>query len=233
MPVRVKVCCIMSAAEARMAIAAGAHALGLVSAMPSGPGVIGEAAIAAIAAAVPPGVATVLLTSATDVATIIRQQHDTGVNTLQIVDRLPAGSHARLRRALPGIGLVQVIHVSGPESLAEAQAIAGEVDALLLDSGRPNAALKQFGGTGRVHDWRVSRQIRQSVAVPVFLAGGLGAGNVGQAIAAVRPYAVDLCSGLRRDGRLAGDRVDDFFAAVARVEAGRSPTDHCRPRSHV
>ncbi len=218
MPVRVKVCCIMSAAEARTAIAAGAHALGLVSAMPSGPGVIDEAAITAIAASVPPGVATVLLTSATDVATIIRQQHDTAVNTLQIVDRLPPGSHAALRRALPGIGLVQVVHVQGPDSVAEARAIAGEVDALLLDSGKPGAAVKQLGGTGRVHDWRLSRQIRDAVPVPVFLAGGLGPGNVAEAIAAVRPYAVDICSGLRRDGGLAPDRVDDFFAAVRRAD---------------
>ncbi len=218
MPIRVKVCCIMSGAEARMAIAAGAHALGLVSAMPSGPGVIDEASIAAIAALVPPGVATVLLTSATDVATIIRQQTDTGVNTLQIVDRLPPGSHAELRRALPGIGLIQVIHVGGPDSVAQAHAIAGEVDALLLDSGKPEAAVKQLGGTGRVHDWQLSRQIRDSVPVPVFLAGGLGPGNVAAAIATVRPYAVDICSGLRRGGALAADQVDDFFAAVRRAD---------------
>ena len=208
----------MSAAEARMAIAAGAHALGLVSAMPSGPGVIDEASIAAITALVPPGVATVLLTSATDVVTIIRQQNDTGVNTLQFVDRLPPGSHAELRRALPGIGLIQVIHVGGPESIADAQAIAGEVDALLLDSGKPEAAVKQLGGTGRVHDWRLSRQIRDSVPVPVFLAGGLGPGNVAAAIATVRPYAVDICSGLRRDGQLAPDQVADFFAAVRHAD---------------
>ncbi len=218
MPVRVKVCCIMSGAEARMAIAAGAHALGLVSAMPSGPGVIDEAAITTIAASVPPGVATVLLTSATDIGTIIRQQNDTGVNTLQIVDRLPPGSHAELRRALPGIGLIQVIHVGGPDSVADAQAIAGEVDALLLDSGKPEAALKQLGGTGRVHDWRLSRQIRDAVSVPVFLAGGLGPGNVAEAIATVRPYAVDICSGLRRDGGLAPDEVDAFFAAVRQAD---------------
>ena len=218
MPIRVKVCCIMSGAEARMAIAAGAHALGLVSAMPSGPGVIDEASIAAIAKLVPPGVATVLLTSATDVATIIRQQTDTGVNTLQIVDRLPPGSHAELRRALPGIGLIQVIHVGGPDSVAQAHAIAGEVDALLLDSGKPEAALKELGGTGRVHDWQLSRQIRDSVPVPVFLAGGLGPGNVAAAIATVRPYAVDICSGLRRGGALAPDQVADFFAAVRQAD---------------
>ena len=218
MPVRVKVCCIMSAAEARIAIAAGADALGLVSAMPSGPGVIDQAQIAAIAHTVPPGVATVLLTSATDVATIIRQQNETAVNTLQIVDRLAAGSHAALRRALPGIGLIQVVHVNGPDSVAAAQAIAGAVDALLLDSGKPEAAVKQLGGTGRVHDWRLSRQIRASVAVPVFLAGGLDAGNVAEAIATVRPYAVDICSGLRRDGKLTPDRVDEFFAAVSRAD---------------
>ncbi len=209
----------MSAAEAQMAIAAGAHALGLVSAMPSGPGVIDEATIAAIAAAVPPGVATVLLTAETDVGAIVAQQNRTRVNTLQIVDRLPPGGHAQLRAALPGIGLVQVIHVTGPASVTEARGIAGEVDALLLDSGRPEAAVKQLGGTGRVHDWQLSRRIRESVPVPIFLAGGLRPDNVGQAIAAVRPFAVDICSGLRRDGTLAWDRVDAFFAAVRQADA--------------
>ena len=97
-----------------MAIDAGAAALGLVSKMPSGPGVIPEEVIAHIAARVPPGVATFLLTSELDVRAIIGQQKRTGVNTLQIVDRLESGAHQELRAALPGIALVQVIHVRGP-----------------------------------------------------------------------------------------------------------------------
>ncbi|HVE78879.1 MAG TPA: hypothetical protein VNA89_08465, partial [Gemmatimonadaceae bacterium] len=84
---RIKVCCIMSHDEARAAVRAGASALGLVSHMPSGPGVIGETLIAEIAAGVPPGVATFLLTCRPDVDGIVAQQHRTRVNTIQVCDR--------------------------------------------------------------------------------------------------------------------------------------------------
>ncbi len=212
---RVKVCCIASVEEAWVAIRAGASALGLVSAMPSGPGVIAEQQIAAIARRVPPGVASFLLTSARDTATIIAQQRRLRVDTLQIVDMLADGTYDDLREALPGISLVQVIHVVGPESLAEAVHLAPHVDALLLDSGNPALAVKELGGTGRVHDWQVSRAIRAAVAVPVFLAGGLHAGNVAEAIRQVGPYGLDLCSGVRSDGALDPAKLAAFFAAVA------------------
>lgn len=217
---RYKICCIASAAEARMAVDHGASALGLVSAMPSGPGPIEESLIAEIALTVPPGVSTFLLTSRQDVAGIIAQQRRCGVSTIQICDALPPGAHAELRSALPGIKLVQVIHVVGPESLDEAREVAPAVDALLLDSGRPNLPVKELGGTGRVHDWTVSRRIRESVKVPVYLAGGLNAENVAEAITAVRPFAVDICSGVRRDGRLAEDRLAAFCQAVQRASTG-------------
>jgi phosphoribosylanthranilate isomerase len=149
---RVKVCCIKSVAEAWMAIDAGASALGLVSRMPSGPGVISDDAAAEIAAAVPPSVDTFLLTARQDVEAIAAQQRAAGARTLQLVDALPEGAHAGLRAALPGVKLVQVIHVTGPASLEEAEAVAPHVDALLLDSGNPTLEVKELGGTGRRHD---------------------------------------------------------------------------------
>jgi phosphoribosylanthranilate isomerase len=212
---RVKVCCIASAAEARMAIDAGASALGLVSEMPSGPGVIPEERIAEIAALAPPGVATFLLTCRTHAAEITAQQERTGVGVLQLCDELDPGVRAELRRSLPRVKLVQVIHVQGPESVGEALAAAPEIDALLLDSGRPNLAIKELGGTGRVHDWETSRAIRDAVDVPVWLAGGLHPGNVARAIDVVRPFGVDLCSGIRIDGRLDVRLLDDFMRAVS------------------
>jgi phosphoribosylanthranilate isomerase len=212
---RVKVCCISSVAEGRLAVRYGASALGLVSAMPSGPGVISEETIAAIARTVPPPVATFLLTSRQDAAGIIDQQRRLRVTTLQIVDRLTWGTHRDLRAALPGIGLVQVIHVTGPESVDEALAVAPEVDALLLDSGNPTLAVKELGGTGRRHDWRLSREIRERSGVPVFLAGGLRPENVAEAIAEVAPFGLDLCSGVRTDGALDERKLERFFAAVA------------------
>jgi len=211
---RVKICCIASVAEAWMAIEHGASAIGLVSAMPSGPGPIAEELIAEIAAPVPPGVASFLLTCKQDVASIIDQQRRTRVNTIQICDRLVDGTYEDLRKALPGISLVQVIHVTGPEAVHEALAISSHVDAILLDSGNQSLKVKELGGTGRTHDWALSREIRESVEVPVYLAGGLKPENVGEAIRAVRPFGVDVCSGLRTDGRLDESKLKSFFAAL-------------------
>ena len=214
MSTRVKVCCIASAEEARMAIDAGASALGLVSEMPSGPGPIPDDRIAEIAATVPPGVVTFLLTCRTNAEEIAEQQRRSGAGVLQLCDEPEPGAYARLRRALPGIKLVQVIHVRDARSIDEARTAAEEVDAILLDSGRPDLPVKELGGTGRVHDWETSRAIREAVAVPVWLAGGLHPGNVARAIDAVRPFGVDLCSGIRVDGRLHARLLDDFMRAV-------------------
>ncbi len=211
---RIKVCCISSVGEAWTAIRAGASALGLVSAMPSGPGVIADDTIAEIAARVPPGIATFLLTSATDAETIIRQQRAARVNTLQLVDEVDPAVLRELRDALPGIAIVQVIHVRGPESVDEARRVAPFVHAILLDSGNPAAAVKELGGTGRVHDWAVSAAIRQAVDVPVWLAGGLRVENVAEAIRRVGSFGLDICSGVRTDGVLDRNKLETFIRAA-------------------
>jgi phosphoribosylanthranilate isomerase len=220
--VRVKICCIQSHEEARLAIDAGADALGLVAAMPSGPGPIPEDRIAAIAARIPPPVATFLLTSLGTVPEIVEQHYRCRTTVLQLVDALPAGANALLRRELQGIRLVQVIHVRGRESVEEAIRVAPEVDALLLDSGNPALAVKELGGTGRVHDWSVSRAIVEASQVPVFLAGGLRPENVREAIVRVRPFGVDVCTGVRTDGQLDARKLQAFLAAAADALSGRS-----------
>ena len=211
---RVKICCISSVAEARMAIEAGASALGLVSAMPSGPGVISEEQIAEIAATIPPPISSFLLTSKQDFDSIVAQQHRCRTNCIQLCDRLTTGSLRKLKAAMPGVSVVQVVHVTGPESVEEAIAVASGVDAILLDSGNQSLAIKELGGTGRRHDWNLSRRIRGQVSVPIFLAGGLKADNVGEAIAAVQPFGLDLCSGVRTDGQLDREKLARFFSAV-------------------
>lgn len=213
--VRIKVCCIGSVEEAQMAVEAGASAIGLVSHMPSGPGVIDEGLIEEIAAAAPPNISTFLLTSRTDPITVIDQVRRTCVNTVQLCDRMPAGAHAELRAALPGVSVVQVIHVADEGSIVEARDCQDQIDALLLDSGNQRLAMKELGGTGRIHDWTVSRRIVGEVQVPVFLAGGLRTENVAEAIRTVRPYGVDLCSGVRTNGALDGDQLRRFVEAVA------------------
>ena len=211
---RVKICCIASIEEARIAIDAGAAALGLVSAMPSGPGPIDEALIAEIVAAVPPPTETFLLTSQQRAEAIVRQHRRCGTSVLQLVDAVADEDFKQLRAELPDIKLVQVIHVTGPASVDEALAAAPLVDALLLDSGNPRLAIKQLGGTGRTHDWAHSRAIVDQSPVPVWLAGGLNAGNVGAAIDAVRPHGLDLCSSVRSDGRLDARKLAAFMAMV-------------------
>jgi phosphoribosylanthranilate isomerase len=213
-PPRVKICCIASEAEAALAVSMGASAIGLVSRMPSGPGPIPESRIRDIARTVPPGVSTFLLTSETTAEPIIAQQQYTGANTLQLVDEVAPSVYAALRDALPGVRIVQVVHVRDERALAEARQLSLLVDAILLDSGNPSLSIKELGGTGRAHDWAVSRKIRDAVQIPIYLAGGLNLGNVGQAIAQVQPFGVDVCSGLRTDGHLDASKLQQFMRAV-------------------
>jgi phosphoribosylanthranilate isomerase len=207
----VKICCISSTEEARLAVQMGASALGLVSAMPSGPGVIADALITEIAAHVAPPTETFLLTSRQDAAGILAQHQMARTTTLQLVDSVAVAELQLLRQALPTVRLVQVIHVVDEGSIEEAHAVAPYVDALLLDSGNQKLAVKELGGTGRTHDWRLSRRIRQEVPRPVYLAGGLGPANVAAAVSAVQPYGLDLCSGVRTDGRLDAQKLAAFF----------------------
>jgi phosphoribosylanthranilate isomerase len=182
--------------------------------MPSGPGVISDERIAQIAATVPPAIGTFLLTSRQRVPDIIEQQRFCRTNTVQICDHLILGTHRDLKNGLPGISVVQVVHVTGPESVEEAARVAPDVDAILLDSGNQNLSVKELGGTGRTHDWTLSRTIRERISIPLFLAGGLTPENVVQAIEEVRPFGLDLCSGVRTDGKLDATKLKRFFSAV-------------------
>jgi phosphoribosylanthranilate isomerase len=170
---RIKICCINSTDEASMAVELGADAIGLVARMPSGPGPIADDLIRQIALRVPPLVGTFLLTCETSAAGIIEHHRRTRTSTIQIVDLLNEGTYLQIRKALPGVKLVQVIHVIDKGSVDLAVKLSQDVDALLLDSGNPNLAVKELGGTGRVHDWSLSREIREKAKCPVILAGGL------------------------------------------------------------
>jgi len=212
--VKVKVCCIQSYREARLAIAQGASAIGLVSDMPSGPGVIPEEKIAEIETSIPSHIGSFLLTSLQEPNDIVAQHRGCKTHTIQLCNRIDLRSYVRLRRELPETSLVQVIHVTGENAIAEAEWIAPHVDALLLDSGDPTADPKSLGGTGKRHDWKMSRRIRDSVPKPVFLAGGLSPSNVIEAIRAVQPFGVDVCTGVRSDDSLDEMKLSAFFAAI-------------------
>jgi phosphoribosylanthranilate isomerase len=215
MRTRIKICCISSPDEASEAVAAGADALGLVARMPSGPGPIADELIAAIAAGVPPPVATFLLTSEITAAAIAAHFRATRPTTVQIVAHIDAAESRRLAALEPHIRRVQVIHVEDRGALDLIPLYAPYVHAFLLDSGRPNAAIAELGGTGRAHDWAISAEFVKASPRPVFLAGGLSAANVGAAMRQVRPYGIDLCSGVRTDGRLDPLKLAALVTAVA------------------
>lgn len=214
---RVKICCISSIAEAQLAIQLGADALGLVGRMPSGPGVVSDELAAQIVRATPPPIATFMLTSELSVTDMIAHQERVGANTIQIVDAVLPETYAELHKALPAVKLVQVIHVIDERNIDEAlKAVQDGADALLLDSGNPTLAVKELGGTGRVHNWQVSHQIVKQSSVPVFLAGGLNPENVRQAIEVVQPFGLDICSGVRSNGNLDKRKLEAFMTALGK-----------------
>ena len=211
----VKVCCIQNLDEARRAIAAGASHLGLVGAMPSGPGPIGDEVIAEIAAGVRDEATPVLLTSASDAPGIVDHVSRTGVECVQIVRTVGADVRLAVKDALPRVAIIQVVHVQGPDSIEDAAGAAVGSEMVLLDSGRPGGAVEELGGTGRRHDWSLSARIVAELDVPVLLAGGLDPENVEEAIETVGPAGVDLCSGLRDErGDLEDVRLTRFMAGV-------------------
>ena len=192
----------------------GADALGLVSSMPSGPGTISDRDIATISRTVPPGIDTFLLTAETQPEAVVDHVSRCGTSVVQLVSSVPPETYAALRSSCPNVRIVQVLHVEDQRSVADAKKVSGKVDAILLDSGCPNATVPELGGTGRTHDWRISAQIAETVPLPVFLAGGLDAANVALAIARVQPFGVDLCSGVRVGGDLDESLLREFIASV-------------------
>ncbi|WP_026915795.1 phosphoribosylanthranilate isomerase [Christiangramia portivictoriae] len=211
---KVKICCIGSIEEAKLAIDAGADALGFVGPMPSGPGIIDDQLIAEIVKQLPSSIQTFLLTSDTSAQGIIAHHQKVQTSVIQLVDQIEISEYQKIRERLPQVKIVQVIHVTGQESIQEADSVSSFVDAILLDSGNPGLAIKELGGTGRTHNWEISRQIVEKLNIPVYLAGGLKAGNVQKAIKAVTPYGIDLCSGVRTSAKLDPQKLQEFFSEV-------------------
>ena len=129
---RVKICCISSVDEANIAINNGAWALGLVGNMPSGPGIISDLTIAQIASSVPDHIKTFLLTSETTAEGIIAHHRRTLTDMIQIVDAVDLDVYGVLRKELPEISMVQVMHVIDQSSVNTALEITPHVDYLLI-----------------------------------------------------------------------------------------------------
>ena len=214
MKTKVKICCISTIQEAQNALKFGADILGLVAKMPSGPGTIEDELIAKIVKNIPPETTTFLLTPKTDPFQIIEHHRLTGTNSIQLVDAVKIQDYKILRKHLPNIQLIQVIHVIDEESIEQAKQYAEVADKILLDSGNPTLKIKELGGTGRIHNWELSRAIVESISKPVFLAGGLNLDNILDAIAFVKPFGVDICSGVRTNGKLDLEKLEHFFKKI-------------------
>lgn len=213
----VKICCISSQAEAQLAIDCGASALGLVGPMPSGPGIIDNQQIKEIASAVPPPISTFLLTSETNAADIINHYKKVNTSVIQMVDALTDNGYVQIKQSFPHVKLVQVIHVIDKSSIEQAQQAAQFVDAILLDSGNPGLSIKELGGTGRTHDWQLSKMIKEKINIPLFLAGGIGPDNVIDAIRTVQPFGIDLCSSVRTNNQLDATKLKALFTAISQA----------------
>ncbi|NHZ84751.1 MAG: phosphoribosylanthranilate isomerase [Planctomycetia bacterium] len=211
---KVKICCIQSIAEAQIAIDNGAFAIGLVSKMPSGPGVISESKIREIAEWAPENIKTVLLTSLQNAEELIEQHNYCETDILQLVDSQETETYRILKKELSNVELMQVIHVIDDNSITDAVKISKYIDFILLDSGNPNLQTKELGGTGKTHNWQISKDIVDEVDLPVFLAGGLNPENVAEAIKRVKPFGVDVCSGVRTDGNLDTVKIKRFIKAI-------------------
>ena len=214
MKVKVKICCIISIEEASLAIAHGAAAIGLVGRMPSGPGIITDELIHSIAKTVLPPIDSFLLTSETTAEKVIEHHKKVNTTTIQIVDALTDRQYHKIREAIPHVKLVQVIHVIDEKAVQEAIEISEFVDAILLDSGNPNLSTKVLGGTGKTHNWDLSKKIRENISIPTYLAGGINKDNIRMAIDQVQPYGIDLCSSVRTNGQLDERKLEELFKAL-------------------
>ncbi len=214
MKIKVKICCISSIEEAKLAIVHGAAAIGLVGRMPSGPGIITDELINSIAKTVIPPIDSFLLTSETTAEAIIEHHNKVNTTTIQMVDALSGREYHKIREAIPHVKLVQVIHVLDEKAVQEASEIAEWVDAILLDSGNPNLSTKVLGGTGKTHNWDLSKKIRENISIPTYLAGGINKDNIRMAIDHVQPYGIDLCSSVRTNGQLDERKLEELFKAL-------------------
>ncbi|MCI5046269.1 MAG: phosphoribosylanthranilate isomerase [Aquisalinus sp.] len=212
---RIKICCISSEEEVNLAVSYGADILGFVADQPSGPGILDDDTIRRLVATVPPGVSCFLLTSRTKAQEIAEHVHYCGTDCVQIVQHIDPAEHEQLNQLLPpAVRRIQVIHVEDRSSIDLIETYTPYVDAFLLDSGRPNAAIAEFGGTGRTHDWDISADFVRATDKPVFLAGGLKSDNVRTAIDRVQPFGLDLCSGVRTNDVLDAQKLRAFMSAA-------------------
>ena len=217
MPVRVQIAGVSTLEEAVALERAGADALGFTVRLPSGVhDGLTEAKARSIVAALPPFISSVAITYVDNAREAIDLCRYLGVCALQLHGEFATRDLELLRAALPHLKLIRAVHVTGPDAISLARALERRVDALILDT--YDAESGRAGATGKTHDWTISRQIVESVRVPVILAGGLTAENVAAAVQAVLPWGVDVHTGVENtDGTRNLSKTRAFIDAAKRV----------------
>lgn len=210
--VRVKICGITSFEEARMAIGCGADAVGfLVGLNYPTDDEIDAVAAKEIIASLPPFVSSVLVTHRKELDWVVDACQRVGCSTIQLHGDFALEQIPLLRAKLPYARIIKAVHVVDSNSATIAAAVAPRVDAVLLDTRTET----RIGGTGVTHDWSISRRIAEEIGKPVILAGGLNPGNVREAILKVRPFAVDVNSGVENpDGSKSLDKIKAFITTA-------------------
>jgi phosphoribosylanthranilate isomerase len=209
--VRVQIAGVSTLDEALAAEQAGADALGFTVRLPTGVhDGLTEAVARGIIAALPPFIASVAITYVDTARAAVDLCRYLGVSALQLHGPFPTQELPLIRAALPHLKLIRAVHVTGPQAPAQARALERRVDALILDTYDP--VCDRHGATGKTHDWAISRQIVDQVRTRVILAGGLTPDNIAEAVRAVRPWAVDVHTGVEdADGRRNFDKLRAFI----------------------
>jgi phosphoribosylanthranilate isomerase len=203
--------------EARALTELGVDHIGVLVGDGAFPRELSIARTTAIFAAVSGRAKRVALSLSADPEEVARVARETQPDFIQIqapIDEFSAPMTRSFRSRFPEIPIMRAIPVIDETSIEIARSYRDIADFLLLDSYDVDS--RQFGALGRVHDWALSRRIVETVGIPVILAGGLGAENVAEAIAAVRPAGVDSKTKTDRPDGTGKDlaKVRDFVTAA-------------------
>jgi len=219
----VKICGVRRQEDALLAAELGADAIGLlVGQKHTSPDFIFTTVAKDIARALPPSVEAVLVTHVEDLDELERLLQQSEIRTIQLHSEIAPSSVERLRGRLPHLKIFKSINIISADSVAYPEAFEKLVDGFVLDS--INVATGQLGGTGKTHDWSVSRQIvMRYPEIPIILAGGLNSENVRSAIEYVHPFGVDVNSGTKApDGFKDTRKMEEFIVQAKGLAKGQT-----------
>ena len=206
---RVKICGMTLLEDVMAAATAGADGVGfLVGLDYASEDGLQPTAAANLVRRTPADILTVMVTHASTPARVEALVNEVRPRVVQVHCPFASPDLPRLMNTFPDVSWIRAIHVENEDSVDKALRAAEVFDALLLDTRSGD----RLGGTGKTHDWKISRRIRETIDKPVILAGGLTPDNVADAIRTVRPHGVDVNTGIsERRGVKSAPRVAAFI----------------------